>query len=120
GCFKSPSGEMFFGGFSGAVAFHPDKVVDSSYTPPIVLTDFRLSGNPIEIGAQSPLKKSISYARDLTLSHRQNIFSLTFAALGYFNPLTSRYRYMLEGLDRGWNEVGSDRRVVTYTTLPAG
>ena len=27
-CFKSPDGEMFFGGFSGAVAFHPDKVVD--------------------------------------------------------------------------------------------
>ena len=39
-CFKSSSGEMFFGGFSGGVAFHPDKVVDSPYVPPVVLTDF--------------------------------------------------------------------------------
>jgi streptogramin lyase len=39
-CYKSPTGEMFFGGFSGATAFHPDKVVDSSYVPPITLTDF--------------------------------------------------------------------------------
>ena len=71
-CFKSPSGEMFFGGFSGATAFHPDKVVDSSYVPPVVLTDFRLSGTPVEVGAGSPLEKSITHATALTLSHEQN------------------------------------------------
>ena len=119
-CFKSPSGEMYFGGFSGVTAFHPDRVGDSSYTPPIVLTDFRLSGNPVETGGRSPLKKSIAYVTDLTLSHKQNIFSLTFAALSYANPATNRYRYRLEGLDGAWNEVGSDRRLATYTTLPAG
>jgi len=111
---------MFFGGFSGATAFHADTVVDGSYAPPIVLTDFRLSGIPAEIGARSSLKKSISYAGDLTLSHEQNVFSLTFAALSYLNPATNRYRYKLEGLDHEWNEVGSDRRLATYTTLPAG
>jgi streptogramin lyase len=31
-CFKSRSGEMFFGGFGGATAFYPDKVVDRSRT----------------------------------------------------------------------------------------
>ena len=118
--FKSPGGEMFFGGFSGAIAFHPEKVVNNSYTPPIVLTDFRLSGIPVEIRARSFLEKSISYASELTLSHEQNVFSLTFAALSYFNPAANRYRYKLEGLDEEWSEVGSDRRVVTYTTLPAG
>jgi len=111
---------MFFGGFSGATAFFPDKIGDTSYTPPIVLTDFRLSGNPVEIGSRSPLRRSISYASDLTLSHQQNVFSLTFAALSYSNPATNRYRYKLEGLERDWNEVGSDRRQATYTTLPVG
>ena len=118
--FKSPSGEMFFGGFNGATAFFPDKVVDSSYAPPIVLTDFRLSGNPVQIGGRSPLKNSISYTHDVTLSHQQNIFSLGFAALSYSNPATNRYRYKLDGLERDWNEVGSDRRQVTYTNLPVG
>ena len=46
-CFKSSSGEMFFGGFSGGVAFHPDKVVDNPYVPPVVLTDFRLFDRPV-------------------------------------------------------------------------
>jgi len=117
-CFKNASGEMFFGGFSGGIAFYPDKVEDTSYIPPIVLTDFQLSGNPVEIGSQSLLKKSITYTNALTLSHEQNVFSLTFSALSYLNPTANRYRYMLDGLDHHWTEMGSDRRLATYTTLP--
>jgi len=119
-CFKSPSGEMFFGGFDGGVAFYPDKVVDSSYVPPVVLTDFRLFDRPATVGTGSPLSKSIGYTSALSLSHDQNIFSLEFSALSYFNSPTNRYRYKLDGLDHQWHEVGSDQRLVTYTTLPAG
>ena len=119
-CFKSPSGEMFFGGFSGGVAFHPDKVVDSPYVPPVVLTDFRLFDRPVTVGADSPLRRSIGYTSALSLTHDQNVFSLEFSALSYFNPATNRYRYKLDGLDRQWHEVGSNQRFVTYTTLPAG
>ena len=119
-CYKSAGGEMFFGGFSGGVAFFPDKVISTSYPLPLVLTDFQLAGRSVEVGAKSPLKKSIGYTKDVTLNHDQNIFSLSFAALTYFNPAANRYRYKLEKLDRDWIEVGSDRRVASYTTLPAG
>jgi PAS domain S-box-containing protein len=119
-CFKSPNGEMFFGGFSGGVAFHPDKVVDSPYVPPVVLTDFRIFGRPVTVGTGSTLSKSIGYTSAMSLSHDQNIFSLEFSALSYFNSATNRYRYKLDGLDRQWHEVGSNQRMVTYTTLPAG
>jgi PAS domain S-box-containing protein len=118
-CYKSPSGEMFFGGFSGGIAFHPDRMVDDPYVPPVVLTDFRLFDRPVMVGADSPLSKSIGYTSALSLSHDKNIFSLEFSALSYFNPATNRYRYKLEGLDRQWHEVGSNQRLVTYTTLPA-
>jgi len=119
-CSKSPRGEMFFGGFSGGVAFFPNKVINTSYPLPLVLTDFQLAGHSVEVGANSPLGKSISYTSDVTLTHDQNIFSLSFAALTYFNPDANRYRYKLQGLDRDWIEVGSDRRLASYTTLPAG
>ena len=119
-CFKSQSGEMFFGGFSGAIGFYPDMVEADSPPPPVVLTEFRLSGVPVEVGRASPLSKSISYTSQLTLSHGQRIFSLAFSALSYFNPATNRYRYKLEGLDDVWHQVGSDERLVTYTTLPSG
>jgi PAS domain S-box-containing protein len=119
-CLKNRGGEMFFGGFNGATDFYPDNVVDTSYTPPVVLTEFRLSGSPVDIGGGSPLTKSIADTPQLTLSHEQRIFSLAFSALSYFSPGTNRYRYKLEGLDQTWHEVGSDERLATYTTLPAG
>jgi signal transduction histidine kinase/ligand-binding sensor domain-containing protein len=119
-CFKSANGEMFFGGFSGATAFFPDKVTDSSYVPPIVLTDFRLFGTSVVPGTDSPLKIAINHTNTIRLSHKQNSFSIGYSALSYLNPPTNRYRYMLQGLDQEWNDVGRDQRFATYTTLPAG
>jgi ligand-binding sensor domain-containing protein/signal transduction histidine kinase len=117
-CFKSPSGEMFFGGFSGGTAFHPDKLRQRSGSPSIVLTDFRLFGTPVPIGPNSVLSKSLSYTNALTLSHDQNVFSLEFAAPNH--SATTRYRYKLDGIDRQWNESAPEQRLVTYGALPAG
>jgi signal transduction histidine kinase/ligand-binding sensor domain-containing protein len=119
-CFRSPRGEMFFGGFSGATAFYPGRIRDSSYLPNTVLTDFRLSGVPVAIGSSSPLNRSITYTDSITLSRRQNNFAIEFSALSYFNAATNHYRYKLEGLDNQWHEVGSDQRLASYTTLPWG
>jgi ligand-binding sensor domain-containing protein/two-component sensor histidine kinase len=119
-CFKSPQGEMFFGGFSGATAFYPSRIVASSFVPRTVLTDFQLSGISVPIGPGSPLSKSPTYTSSITLSHRQNILAIEFSALSYFNATTNRYRYQLEGLDHQWHEVGSDQRIASYTTLPKG
>ena len=109
---------MFFGGFSGATAFYPNKLANSSFVPRTVLTDFRLSGNSVPIAAGSALKQSITVTDSITLSHQQNIFSIEFSALSFFNAETNRYRYKLDGLDKAWHEVGSDQRIANYTTLP--
>jgi PAS domain S-box-containing protein len=118
--FESASGEMFFAGFAGAIAFYPDRLVDSPYVPPVVLTDFRSPYSSPDGGAASLLQKAIGRIPSLTLPYDRNSFSLEFSALSFFNPLGNRYRYKLEGLDQRWNEVSSDRRSATYTTLPPG
>jgi signal transduction histidine kinase/ligand-binding sensor domain-containing protein len=119
-CYKSSDGEMFFGGFGGAVAFYPGRVQDAPYVPVSVLTDFRLSGIEVPIGNNSPLDRSISYTDSLTLTSKQNIFSIEFSALSYVNSPADRYRYKLEGLDTNWHEVDSTARTASYTTLPKG
>src|SRR5262249_30632126 len=60
-CFKSRTGEMYFGGFSGGTAFYPDRVVDNAHAPPVVFTDFQLGGVSARVGGDSPLKQSIAY-----------------------------------------------------------
>ena len=118
--YKSPRGEMFFNNYAGVISFFPQDVVDNPYIPPVALTGFLLFNKPVPIGGKSPLQQSISVTKSLVLTHEQSIFSFEFAALSYANPDRNRYRYMLEGLEKTWNEVGSNQRLVTYTTLPPG
>jgi ligand-binding sensor domain-containing protein/signal transduction histidine kinase len=120
GCYQGRDEEMFFGGTDGFNGFHPENVRDNPYVPPVVITSFRLFNKPVTIGAKSVIKKAIPYVDFLTLRHRDNVFSFEFAALSYANSHKNRYRYRLQGFEAGWNEVGSNQRLATYTNLDAG
>ncbi|WP_236657209.1 sensor histidine kinase [Acidisarcina polymorpha] len=119
-CYKSPDGEMYFGGFSGGVAFHPELITETAWAPPVVFTDVRVLGHDITVGPGSPLRQVITQSDQLVLNHNQTMLSLEFAALSYLNPSSTRYRYKLGGLDSDWNQTGSNQRAVTYTSLPTG
>ncbi len=114
------SGEMFFGGSKGFYAFFPEDIRDNPYVPPIVLTDFRLFGKSVPINNDSVLRKTINQTDTLTLYHKQNNISFEFAALSYAAPEKNQYRYILEGFDTDWHNVGSNERLAVYTNLPAG
>jgi ligand-binding sensor domain-containing protein/signal transduction histidine kinase len=116
-CAQGPGGEMFFGGSNGFNAFLPESIRDNPYVPPVVITSFKIFNKPVPIGVNSVLTKAISYADGLTLSYRDTVFSFEFAALSYANSQKNRYRYRLEGLEPGWNEVGSKQRLASYTNL---
>ena len=100
--------------------FYPDRISENPYVPPVVLTNFLLFNRPVHQGRESPLSRPIWATDSLTLTHRQNIFTLEFAALSYLAPERNRYRYRLEGLETQWNEVESGRRSATYTNLHGG
>jgi signal transduction histidine kinase/ligand-binding sensor domain-containing protein len=119
-CLKAPDGQMFFGGYTGLTAFFPERIRDIPSAAPIRLSDFRINGQTVEVSPQSPLTRSIASATEISIDPRQRNFSLEFASLNFVNSGATRYRYQLEGLDSQWNAVGSDQRVVNYTSLPPG
>lgn len=120
GCYQGPDGEIFLGGSNGFNAFYPKTIQDNPYVPPVVITSFKIFNKPVPVGAKSLLKKAFPYVDSLTLSYRENVFSFEFAALSYANSQKNRYRYKLENLEPGWNEVGSKQRLATYTNLDPG
>ncbi len=117
---QTGDGRIFFGGTNGLTTFYPEQISDSTYEPPVVLTDFQLFNAPVVPGQESPLKQAISSTNVLSLDHDQNIIAFEFAALNYAASKKTRYRYQLDGFEHGWNESDSTRRFVTYTNLPAG
>ena len=119
-CFHRQNGNLYFGTVNGLVAFDPNEITDNPYQPPVKLTEMRLFNEPALPGRGSKLMNAIEVTTALTLAPDDDMISFDFAALSYVSPKHNRYRYMLEGFDKGWNNVGSDRRSATYTNLPAG
>jgi ligand-binding sensor domain-containing protein/two-component sensor histidine kinase len=118
--FKGHNGELFLGGTNGVTAFYPSNLRDNLHKPPIVITGFQVFNKPVAISTgSSPLIKSITETKEITLSYSQNVFSFEFAALDYTAPGKNRYAYMMEGFDKDWIQSGN-RRFVTYTNLDPG
>jgi signal transduction histidine kinase/ligand-binding sensor domain-containing protein/DNA-binding response OmpR family regulator len=118
--FKSKSGEIFFGGNYGLNAFSPNDIVQNSYIPPVMLTNFKIFNKDVGIDkAKSPLKKHISETRKITLAHNQSVITFEFAALNYILPEKNQYAFIMEGFEKEWNYV-KNKRSATYTNLDPG
>lgn len=111
--FKSPSGQLFFGGEEGFTFFYPDRIQDNPHIPPVVITQFKKFNETVT------LDRAISETHQLQLSYQDRFFGFEFAALDYSNPAKNQYAYKLEGFDQDWIEAGT-RRYATYTNLDGG
>lgn len=121
--YKSKSGEMFFGGINGFNAFFPSRMKTNLHIPPVVLTAFSLFNKPVSIGLESsgsPLQTTVTWAKEICLSYKQNAFSFEFAALDYTVPENNRYSYKMEGLEKDWNYTGYRKRFAHYTNMAPG
>jgi len=119
-CLQNSHGEMFFAGFAGAVEFVPQDLIDTQGSPPIVLTDLEVKGTSVPIRPGGQLSQAVAFTRELTLSHADDNFAVAFSALSFRNSTSNRYRYRLDGFESDWRTVSSDRRIASYTNLPAG
>jgi len=120
---KTSDGKLYFGGVNGFNAFFPDQVLNPGAFSPLVITSFQVFNKPLVIAKDnndpSPLKQDISETRSITLSHKQSVFSLEFAALDFRSADKKEYAYKLDGFDPDWNYVGS-RNTASYTNLSPG
>ncbi len=118
---KANDGNLFFGTVSGFNAFDPNEINEQENDIPLVFTDLKVFNKsvPIGKGKKAILNQSISEAQHLTFNHKQNVFTLEFAALNYVNSENNMYTYKLEGFNTDWNEP-SKNRTATYTNLNPG
>ncbi len=110
-CLSPSTGRMYFGGFNGLTAFHPDRIHLNPNVPPLVVNEVRVFDKALPI--------SFDDGDTVRLPYDSNFVSFEFAALDYTNPRKHNYAYKLDGLDKDWVYCGT-RRLASYTNLRGG
>ncbi len=110
---RSSTGEIMFGGNNGFNIFHPERLHNNYFKPPVVLTSV------LKFNRKVDFDRPPAELEEIELSYKDSVFSFEFAALDYTAPGKNRYAYKLEGFDDHWIEEGTLRRA-TYTNLDPG
>jgi ligand-binding sensor domain-containing protein/serine phosphatase RsbU (regulator of sigma subunit) len=112
------TGHLVFGGTGGFNIFHPDSLGENNYPPPVVLTEY-LRFNTDDEEGKPIFEKGISETDSIILTYKDNIITIEFAALSYYNNFQNMYRYKLEGFNENWIQLGTSHNV-TFTNLSPG
>jgi len=123
-CFKNSDGKFYFGGPKGLTSFYPQLITTNSFTPPVVINNFKIFNETVKVNdlidGKTILNKPIFLTDTIHLSYKQSVFSLEFAALDFVSPFKNKYQYKMEGFDENWIIADANQRFATYTNLPGG
>ena len=118
--YKDAEGKLYFGSVQGMITFKPDAFYQSTFVPPIYITDIQIPNTTLDVSTDTGLlQKSILVTNKLTLPYDQSTFSLDFAAISFTSPEMTEYSYIMEGLDKDWTYIKSNRKVY-FTNLKPG
>ena len=118
GILMDQSDKLYINGYDKLLILNTKLYEIRSKNLPFSFTSFRLFNKEVQIAENSILKKSIALTKNLNLNYDQNIFTLSFAALGDFIGDEVFYKHQLEGFNKEW--VLSRNHTVTYTNLNPG
>ncbi|MDB5209468.1 MAG: hybrid sensor histidine kinase/response regulator, partial [Sediminibacterium sp.] len=117
--FKDSKGQLYFGGNNGLTAFYPENLQTNTFIAPIRFTYLELFGNTVGIHDKSGLlNKDINFTPGLTFKPDQSNFTIHWAMLNFIKPEKNKYSYLLEGVEKQWNNTNTAS--ATFTNLPAG
>ncbi len=121
-CLKLSSGELVFGGYNGFNLFKPSHISVNTTPPKIYIRQINVLNKPVYPSSEKKtiLRQQIFSNGSIRLTHDQSaLFSVEFAAINYISTSKNQYSYKLEGYDKNWNYLGSERKV-TFTNLDPG
>jgi signal transduction histidine kinase/ligand-binding sensor domain-containing protein len=105
---RAHDGHLWFATPKGLVEVDPAHFPVNTNPPPVALERFTV--DDAALNATGPL---------VVVQAGHVHFEFDYAGLSFVAPQKVRYRYMLEGFDKGWTEAGT-RRSAYYTNIPPG
>jgi ligand-binding sensor domain-containing protein/signal transduction histidine kinase/DNA-binding response OmpR family regulator len=113
-------GKIYLGSLSGLIRFSPKSFQQGLPIPKLVATELNIGNELVtNFSKDTPLAKNIVFTKDISLSYRQNSFSLHVVAINYAHQQRGEMEYILMGYDKEWQPMRSDN-IIAYSNLPAG
>jgi len=116
--YRDPAGRLYFGSVKGLVSFDPALLVPDKASPPVYITSFQVNNQDFAIH-RSTMPYSVSFTDTITLEYDQSSFAIGFSALTYIAADMTQYAYRLDGLDKDWTYLPTNRKVY-FTDLSPG
>lgn len=101
-------GDLWFPTRGGVAIVDVNRMGWNSVPPPVVVERFLVDDVAQEL---NQMQVEVAYGRAR--------YTMEYAGLSFTAPSEVRYRFRLEGFDKGWTDAGG-KRVATYTNLPPG
>ena len=117
----SADGLMHFGTVNGLVTLGTaDKSIKTRQPLAVHLSQLTINGQAVTArGDDSPLSRHIDDTDTITLSHDQaRSFTLHYNVIEPGQNSSVEYQLWVEGIDRGWRNVGSERRFNGFNLRP--
>ncbi len=103
---QAANGGLWFATRTGIAATDTASLTLNTTPPPVVVERFRVDDEDMPVNLD-----------ESAIGPGHNRYAFDFAALSFTAPSKNRYRYMLEGFDRGWIDAGATH-TASYTNLP--
>jgi len=99
---KALDGQMWFGSAKGLISFHPNKISENTFIPPVLLTSMSRNGTELKLDSAAEKLPELNFA------WQDNEFEFQFAALSFSQSQRNTFAYKLEGWDKDWYFSGAN------------
>lgn len=110
------AGNIYFGGTHGVTSFNPDEV-SAHVSAPVIFQNLIVHNKAVRPGT-GIIDRALEMAPDIHLDHDCNSFGISFVAVDYCASPRVTYRYMMEGIDKGWIEASGSREAYYANVSP--
>jgi PAS domain S-box-containing protein len=103
---KLQDGRLAFPSMKGVLFVNPGKLVRNAVAPPAIIENIVADRRPY------------GSAQNIEVPPGSGQLEVTFTSPSLVAPDKIRFKYILEGFEKEWSEVGSSQRTVRYTNIP--
>ena len=113
---KARDGKLWFPTAQGIAVVDPETVITNHRPPPVLIEEIVIDREPIN---NEQAQSAVLNQSQIVVQPNQSYLEINYTGISFINSGQVKFKYLLEGKDRDWIDVGT-RRTAYYSYLSPG